>query len=114
MRRRTRALVGGTTEPFRDDLAPISFVRNVRSVAQIVGIRVTDSDAWWIVDELRTIGRADDATAAFVIERGLARNEPIDCLTADQEQAVMLALTYAPVSLEPLRRKLARNHYDRT
>jgi hypothetical protein len=83
-------------------------------VAQIAGIHVTDGDAWWLIDELRTIGRADDATAAFAIEIGVTADEPIDWLTPVQMKAVISALAYGPASLEPLRKKLARDHYDRT
>ncbi len=83
-------------------------------MAQIAGIRVTDSDAWWIVDQLRTVGRADDATAAFALERGIIDDEPVDWLTPNQQQAIMLVLSKAPESLVPLRRKLARDHLRRS
>ena len=74
---------------------------------------MSKSDAWWIVDRLRTVGRADDATAAFALELGITADEPIDWLTPAQQDAVMLSLANAPSSLKPLRRTLARNHRNR-
>ena len=96
-----------------ETLASLTFVHNVRKVAEIAGIPVSDSDAWWIVDELLTIGRADDVTAAFAIESGVWSGEPIDGFTLGQQEAILLALTYANARLDPLREVLARGHYDR-
>ncbi len=96
------------------ELASIALVLNVRRVVEIAGIPVNDSDAWWIVDELLTIGRADDVTAAWAIEVGVTAGEPIDWLTLDQKEAIVLALTYAPARLDPLRLKLARDNGDHT
>jgi hypothetical protein len=78
-------------------------------VARIAGIDVSDPDAYWVVDELLTVGEADAAAAAFAIDRALANGKPVGPLSAAQRQAMADALFYAPVTLEPLRRELARS-----
>lgn len=82
-------------------------------MVEIAAVEVTNSEAWWIVDQLRTSGRADDITAACAIEHGISHDEPID-LTPGQELALMFLLASAPNRLESLRDKLARDYYHRT
>ena len=81
---------------------------------QIAGIQVGETDVWWIVDRLLTIGRADDVTAAFAIETGVVAGQPIDELTPGQREAILQAIAYANARLDPLRRALERSHFDRT
>ena len=83
-------------------------------MVEIAAIEVTNSDAWWIVDQLRTSGRADDTTAASAIEYGITHDEAIDSLTPEQELALLFVLAGGPNRLESLRDNLARDHYDRT
>lgn len=82
-------------------------------MVEIAAIEVANSDAWWIANQLRTSGRADDITAATAIEHGITHGQPTD-LTPAQELAVLFVLSSAPNRLESLRDKLARNYYDRT
>jgi hypothetical protein len=79
-------------------------------MAKIEGINVSEVDAVWIVDALLTIGVGDAIAAAFAIDVGLAAGEPIESLSPSQREAVVEALAYAPVTLEPLRRELVRSH----
>lgn len=81
-------------------------------MVNIGGVHVTESDAYWIIDRLRAVGRADDATAAHAIEVGIDFEQPVG-LDDVQQVAVMMSLAGAPESLMPLRRTLARNHRDR-
>lgn len=82
-------------------------------MAVICGIDVGPSDAWWIVDQLRLIGRADDATAAAAIERGLiGLAEGIE-LDDQQCEAVLVVLVDCPRGLSDLRLKLLRDHHHR-
>jgi hypothetical protein len=115
--RRRLVLVAGrlSVVPVRSfRLAPRVKLNSVWSVARIAGVIVSDSDALWLVDELRMVGRADDVTAAWAIEAGIASGEAVEELTPAQELAVLLVLAYAPsVSLSILRRKLASDCLDR-
>jgi len=81
-------------------------------VVNIRGVHVTESDAYWVIDRLRAVGRADDATAAHAIEIGIDYDQQVE-LDDVQQVAVMMSLAGAPEGLMPLRRTLARNHRDR-
>jgi hypothetical protein len=70
---------------------------------------VTCSNAWWLVDQLRVVGRADEATAAAAIESALKHNSPGVTLTGRQRDAVLAALDNPPPGLLRLRRVLARD-----
>ena len=83
-------------------------------MAHIAGVSVTDSDAWWIVDRLFAIGRADDVTTALTLELGIQAGADVNWLTPAQEAAVMLVLDNPPDGLLELRHKLARDHHDQT
>jgi hypothetical protein len=80
---------------------------------EICGTPVERSDAWWLVDELRTIGRADDVIAAATIESGLWHSDEVD-LSPSQREAVLDLLVSCPVSLDGLRGTLLRDHRDRS
>ena len=95
-------------------LAPITSVHDVREVTPIAPIQVSETDVWWIVDQLLAIGRADDVTAAFAIENGILAGEPIDELTPGEQVAILQAISNANARLDPLRRALERTHCDRT
>jgi hypothetical protein len=83
-------------------------------MVSIVGIPVGKSDALWLVDELRMSGRADDVTAAYVLEDGIASGQEIDDLSPGQELAVLLVLpNSSAASLNLLRRKLTYEVLDR-
>lgn len=95
-------------------LASRVILHSVWQVARIAGVIVADSDAVWLVDELRMVGRADDVTAAWAIEEGVGNGEAVEDLTPAQELAVLLVLAYAPSdSLKILRRKLTADCLDR-
>jgi hypothetical protein len=70
---------------------------------------VTHSNAWWLVDQLRVIGRADEATAAAAIEHALTDEAPGVTLTDRQCDAVLAALRNPPPGLFGLRAVLARD-----
>ena len=83
-------------------------------MTQIAAIQVSETDVWWIVDQLFAIGRADDVTAAFAIENGVLAGEPIDELTPGQQAAILEAVSYVNARLDPLREALERHHCRRT
>lgn len=80
-------------------------------MTQIEGVSVNDRDAWWLIDRLRSIGRAEDATAAFTIESALTTDTDVVWLTPAEKQAVMRALAQHPVTLIELRNELRRNRH---
>ena len=73
---------------------------------------VTRANAWWVVDRLRVVGRADEAIAAAVIERALTDRAQGVTLTAPECNAVLEALIDAPSGLFELRDTLSRHHRD--
>lgn len=68
---------------------------------------VTRSDAWWLVDQLRIVGRADDAIAAAAIEHALNDESRAVTLTERQWAAVLGALHDPPPGLVRLRGALS-------
>jgi hypothetical protein len=82
-------------------------------VAWIEGVSVTDRDAWWLVDRLRAVGRADDTTAAYAIEAAISSGDNVDWLTPAEKDSIMLCLGQHPVTLIKLRTHLARDHRNR-
>jgi len=72
--------------------------------------RVARSDAWWLVDRLRSVGRADGTIAAAVIERALTDRAQGITLTAAECDAVLDVLYDAPEGLVELRGALLRDH----
>lgn len=74
----------------------------------LYGEPVGRSDAWYLVDQLRIVGRADGITAAAVIEHALM-DEAIGVeLTPKQWNAVLSVLDDPPKRLMRLRDALAR------
>jgi hypothetical protein len=51
---------------------------------RLYGVPVAPDDALWLIDQLRQVGRADDLTAAAMIEKGV------------QDELIMVALTVDP------------------
>lgn len=94
-------------------LARPTRVLTVRTVLQLCDESISHSDAWWIVDKLRTIGRADDTISASAIERALLDDEFALDLRPDGRQAVLMVLADCPPSLRRLRTTLARDLRDR-
>jgi hypothetical protein len=82
-------------------------------VLELCGVSISNSDAWWIVDQLRTVGRADDAVSAFAIERALLDEKLGIDLTPTSRQRVFAALVDCPDSLKRLRTTLARDYRER-
>lgn len=80
---------------------------------EITGESVRCSDAWWLVDQLRIVGRADEATAAAAIENALTNESPGVPLTDGQRDAVLAALGDSPPGLLGLRGVLLRDHQER-
>ena len=54
---------------------------------------VPRTDAWWLVDRLRVVGRADEAIAAAVLERALTDRALGVTLTEAECDAVLDALS---------------------
>jgi hypothetical protein len=78
-------------------------------VLELCGVQISRSDAWWIVDQLRTIGRADDAVCALGIEQALLDDlESVD-LAPSRRQSVLGVLTNCPRTLTTLRVALIRD-----
>ena len=71
---------------------------------------VRRSDAFWLVDQLRIVGRADDATAAAAIERALMDEAPAVPLAERERDAVLACLEDPPEGLLELRRTLLRDN----
>jgi hypothetical protein len=82
-------------------------------VPLIAGIRVTDSDAWWLVDRLRQAGRADDATAAQTIEAAIHVNDDVSDLIDAEKDALLVTLLDPPDGLLELRSLLASDRVRR-
>jgi hypothetical protein len=79
----------------------------------LYGEPVTLSDAWYLVDQLRIVGRADEATAAAAIERALVDEAVGVRLTRRQWNAVLSVLDDPPAGLVRLRGALARGQQHR-
>ena len=77
-------------------------------MARIAGVTISSTEAEWLIEALRQIGRADDVTAAHAIERALANLAPVDDLTTAERLAV-LGVLVDPPNLGELRAKLARD-----
>ena len=64
---------------------------------------------------LERVGRADDVTAAYVIDRALDLDEQAAPLSRDEHLAILSVLSDPPSPrLAELRGALARDHRDRT
>jgi hypothetical protein len=83
-------------------------------MAWIATVRVSRADAMWIIESLRSTGRADDVTAAHAIERAMKQLAPVDDLTPAECNAVLTCLEDPPSSLAQLHGTLARRHADRS
>ena len=77
-------------------------------MARIAGVSISSTEAKWLIEALRQIGRADDVTAAHAIERAVANLAPVDDLTRAERRAV-LGVLVDPPNLGELRAKLARD-----
>lgn len=75
--------------------------------------QVTRSAAWWLVDRLRVVGRADEATAAAALEHALTEDDPGVLLSEPERDAVLAVLDDPPQSLLRLRIALARDRRHR-
>lgn len=74
---------------------------------------VSRSAAWWLVDQLRIVGRADEVTAAAAIEHALTDDDPGVLLSERERDAVLAALADPPQSLIRLRIALTRDQRKR-
>ncbi len=79
----------------------------------LYGEPVTRSDAWYLVGQLRIVGRADEATAAVAIEHALMDEAVGVKLTPEQWNAVLSVLEDPPNGLVRLRDALARGQQHR-
>jgi hypothetical protein len=82
-------------------------------VFEIQGEPVRCRDAWWLVDQLRIVGRADEATAAAAIENAITQDLPGVMLTGGQQEAVLAVLGNPPDGLVGLCVVLLRDHGSR-
>ena len=81
---------------------------------QICDVALPAVDAFALVDMLERVGRADDVTAAYIIERAVDRDELVAPLTQEERLAVLSVLDDPPSPcLAELRGVLARDHRDR-
>jgi hypothetical protein len=66
------------------------------------GENVTRSDAWWLVDQLRTVKGDDGVAAASAIDHALVAEAPGVTLTQGQLQALLAVLDDPPPGLARL------------
>ena len=85
----------------------------MRPMFEIHDQQVTRSAAWWLVDQLRIIGRADEVTAAAAIEHALTEDDPGVLLSERERDAVLAVLDDPPQSLLRLRIALAKDRRKR-
>ena len=76
-------------------------------------IPLTDAAAETLIDLLRHSGRADDQSAATIIQNALSRKALSAPLTPDERDAVLGVLEDPPEGLVELRDVLARDEHDR-
>lgn len=80
----------------------------------IQGVWVSGRSAWWLIDHLRSVGRADDVTAASAIEHAFLNDDHVvRRLEAGEADAVLVGLLDATDGLVGLRGKLARDRRNR-
>ena len=83
-------------------------------MVEIQGVPVSWRDACWLIDHLRSVGRADDVTSAWAIEQAMLNDDHIvRGLEAGESDALLVGLLDAPAGLEGLRGKLARDRRNR-
>ena len=75
-------------------------------------IPVTDTDAGILIDLLHRSGRADDLSAARIIENALSRKALSAPLTAEERGAILSVLDDPPEGLEELRAVLAMDERE--
>jgi hypothetical protein len=82
-------------------------------VLHLCDIPVTDAAAGTLIDLLHASGRADDLSAARIIQNALSRKALSAPLTPDERDAILSALEDPPEGLVELRGVLARDERDR-
>jgi hypothetical protein len=68
-------------------------------------------DALWLVYKLRQVGRADDLTAANIIEKGVREELVMVALSEHERTAILGVLDDQPDGLAELRGTLARDRW---
>jgi hypothetical protein len=81
-------------------------------VLRLFGVPVAPEDALWLIDQ-RQVGRANDLTAAGMIEKGIRDELVAVALTVEERDAILGVLDDPPDRLAELRGKLARDWRDR-
>jgi hypothetical protein len=84
-----------------------------REDKRLYGIEVDEDDCIILIDLLLRVGRADDHSAAAVIDRGLSAGSIMIPLSPVERDAILNFLDDPPESLVELRGALARDHRDR-
>ena len=75
-------------------------------------IPVTDTDVGVLLDLLHRSGRADDLSAARIIENALSRKALSAPLAPEERDAILSVLESPPEGLEELRAALATDQRD--
>jgi hypothetical protein len=79
-------------------------------VLRLYGVPVAPDHALWLVYKLRQVGRANDLTAANMIEKGLRDELVAVALTVEERDSILGVLDDPPDGLAELRGKLASDH----
>lgn len=77
-------------------------------------VPVTDTDAGTLIDLLQRSGRADDLSAATIIENALSRKALSAPLSPEERDAILSVLENPPEGLEELRVALATDQRERS
>ncbi len=76
------------------------------TMLRLYGVAVSDDDARTLIDLLLRVGRADDLSAAVMIEKGVERELHAVALTPGERDAILGVLDDPPDGLVELREGL--------